>query len=277
MRGIILAGGTGSRLLPLTKVTNKHLLPVGNLPMIMHPLGKLIRAGIRDIMVVTGTEHAGDIFELIGSGADLGCSTTFRVQDKADGIAGALRLARDFVREDPFVVLLGDNIFGDELRRYVAAFEAHAKEAPMWQPVGMVLLKEVPDPERFGVAVFEEKQLMRLEEKPSKPSPSNLAVTGAYFYRGQAIFDLIDSLKPSGRGEYEITDVNQWLLANGNLHFDALSSYWSDAGTFDSLSKANEMLINGRNGFFMRKPMTMLELAKEELQGFPIPTSPTSP
>ncbi|HXN56591.1 MAG TPA: sugar phosphate nucleotidyltransferase [Myxococcales bacterium] len=238
MKGIILAGGTGSRLFPLTKVTNKHLLPVGHEPMIFHPVKKLTGAGITEILVVTGVDHMGDVVNLLGSGKDFGCRFTYKVQDEAGGIAQALSLAENFVGGDSCCVILGDNIFADAIGPYVKAFEAQGRGARL-------LLKQVHDPQRYGVAETEGDRVLRIVEKPKKPK-SDLAVVGVYFYDAQ-VFSFIRTLKPSARGELEITDVNNHYLAAGALCFDRLPGWWTDAGTFDSLHAANE-LVTGRAG-----------------------------
>ena len=232
LKGIVLAGGTGSRLFPLTKVTNKHLLPVGMAPMIWHPLWKLKQAGIEEILVVTGTEHMGDIVGCLGSGKDFGCRFTYKVQDEAGGIAQALALAENFAGGAPMCVILGDNIFQDSLEREAAAFQAQGKGA-------RVIVKPVPDPQRFGVAEIQGDRVVGIEEKPKAPK-SNLAVTGIYFYDGQ-VFDIIRQQKPSGRGEMEITDVNNAYIGKGQLTFGTFQGWWSDAGTFPSLANANEL------------------------------------
>lgn len=235
MKGVILAGGTGSRLMPLTKVTNKHLLPVGQKPMILWPIGKLTAAGIREILIVTGTEHMGDIVNLLGSGADYGCEFTYKVQDQAGGIAQALGLARTFAAGGKFCVILGDNIFEDSLAPAVQAFEKQAVGA-------RILLKRVPDANRYGVAELsaDGRRVVGIEEKPAAPK-SDLAVTGIYFFDG-AVFDVIPSLKPSRRGELEITDVNNFYIRQGALQHDFLSGWWTDAGTFKSLAHANQLI-----------------------------------
>lgn len=236
IKGIILAGGTGSRLHPLTKVTNKHLLPVGRKPMIYHPIEKLTAAGIEEILIVTGVEHMGDIVTLLGSGREFGCQFTYKVQDKAGGIAQALGLAERYIDGDRMVVILGDNIFQDELAPFVKRFQA--------QPAGAkILVKEVSDPQRFGVVEMKDGKVLAIEEKPKKPK-SKFAVTGIYFY-DQEVFKVIRELKPSGRGELEITDVNNAYLAKGALTYDVLSGWWSDAGTFASLEKAS-LLAEGK-------------------------------
>jgi len=233
VKGIILAGGTGSRLFPLTKVTNKHLLPVGREPMIFHPLRKLTEAGIDEILVVTGVEHMGDVVTLLGSGKDFGCRFTYKVQDEAGGIAQALGLAENFAGHDRLCVILGDNIFEEPIRKSVQAFEAQGKGARL-------LLKQVPDPQRYGVAEVEGSRVVRIVEKPKKPR-SDLAVVGVYFYDAQ-VFDIIRTLRPSARGELEITDVNNRYLTQGELQWERLNGFWTDAGTFDSLAAANELV-----------------------------------
>jgi len=233
MKGIILAGGTGSRLFPLTKVTNKHLLPVGREPMIFHPVRKLIAAGIEEILIVTGVDHMGDVVNLLGSGKDFGCRFTYKVQDEAGGIAQALGLAENFAGKDSVCVILGDNIFQDSIAPYVKAFREQKRGARL-------LLKQVHDPQRYGVAEVEGSKVTRIVEKPKKPK-SDLAVVGIYFYDAQ-VFDIIRTLKPSARGELEITDVNNHYLRAGALHCDRLQGWWTDAGTFESLASANELV-----------------------------------
>jgi glucose-1-phosphate thymidylyltransferase len=236
MKGIILAGGTGSRLYPLTKVTNKHLLPVGRKPMIYHPIEKLTEAGIEEILIVTGVEHMGDIVTLLGSGKAFQCRFTYKVQDEAGGIAQALGLAENFIGQDKMIIILGDNIFQDKLTPFVKKFAKQGKGAK-------VLVKEVSDPQRFGVAEMKSDKVISIEEKPKKPK-SNFAVTGIYFYDHE-VFNVVKGLKPSGRGELEITDVNNAYLRRGELTYDVLSGWWSDAGTFESLEKAT-LLAEGR-------------------------------
>ncbi len=234
MKGIVLAGGSGTRLMPLTKITNKHLLPVGREPMIFHPVKKLVAAGIRDILVVTGCEHMGDVVGVLGSGRDFECEFTYRVQDAAGGIAQALGLARDFARGDKIAVLLGDNIFQDELGSSVERFARQGRGA-------RILLKQVPDPQRYGVVELRGDRVVRIVEKPREP-PSDFAVTGIYFYDDR-VFDVVASLKPSSRGELEITDVNNAYIERGQLAYDVLSGYWTDAGTHESLRLANELVL----------------------------------
>jgi glucose-1-phosphate thymidylyltransferase len=232
LRGVVLAGGTGSRLYPLTKVTNKHLLPVGREPMIFHPVRKLVDAGIQEILIVTGTEHMGAVVSLLGSGKDFGCEFTYRVQDEAGGIAQALGLARRFGRGGRLAVILGDNIFESSIAKFAAAYRE--------QPSGAkILLQEVHDPGRYGVAVTEGNRVVRIVEKPKDP-PTNLAVTGIYFY-DESVHEIITELRPSGRGELEITDVNNAYITRGDLSFDVLPGWWTDAGTFESLRHASEL------------------------------------
>jgi glucose-1-phosphate thymidylyltransferase len=236
MKGVILAGGLGTRLSPLTKVTNKHLLPVGREPMIFHPVRKLTEAGIEEILIVTGVEHMGDVVTLLGSGKDFGCRFTYKVQDEAGGIAQALGLAECFAGRDPICVILGDNIFQDPIRRFVDAFEAQRRGARL-------VLKAVHDPQRYGVAEVEGSRVLRIVEKPKEPK-SDLAVVGLYFYDPD-VFAIVKTLKPSGRGELEITDVNNHYLRAGTLQCDRLEGWWTDAGTFESLHAAHE-LVTGR-------------------------------
>jgi glucose-1-phosphate thymidylyltransferase len=233
MKGIVLAGGTGSRLFPLTKVTNKHLLPVGQSPMIYHPVAKLTEAGIEEILVVTGMEHMGDVVNLLGSGKDFDCRFTYKVQDQAGGIAQALSLAENFAAGEPVCVILGDNVFKASISGVVSAFERQRKGARL-------LLKKVPDPGRYGVAQVKGDAILGIEEKPKRPK-SDLAVTGIYLYDGR-VYDIIRTLRPSGRGELEITDVNNAYLARGELYWDLLEGWWTDAGTFESLLKANQLV-----------------------------------
>ncbi len=230
MKGIVLAGGTGSRLFPLTKVTNKHLLPVGNKPMIYHPIEKLIEVGIEEILIVTGTEHMGDVVNLLGSGKDFGCRFTYKVQDEAGGIAQALGLAENFAGNDAVVVILGDNIFENSLHKAVNSYSGSGAQ---------ILIQEVHDPERYGVAELEGEKVVSIEEKPVNPK-SNYAVTGIYFYDA-AVYDCIKTLKPSGRGELEITDVNNYYIFKGMMSSSVLEGWWTDAGTPDSYKHANKL------------------------------------
>jgi glucose-1-phosphate thymidylyltransferase len=233
IRGVILAGGKGTRMGELTKVTNKHLLPVGAWPMVYHPLKKLVGAGLTDVLLVSGTEHMGDFVELLGSGRDYGCRLTYRVQDEAGGIAQALSLAELFCTGSRACVLLGDNIFRDPLAPMLEQANAH----PDWAWIG---LKRVPDPGRYGVAELKGKQVVGIEEKPRQPK-SDTAVVGIYVYPAD-VFEVIRTLQPSARGEYEITDVNNHYLRAGRMGYTILDGYWTDAGTLDSLDYANELV-----------------------------------
>ncbi len=234
MKGIVLAGGIGSRLYPLTRVTNKHLLPVYDKPMIFYPLQTLVDAGIRDILIVTGGQNAGDFLRLLQNGKEFGLQQlSFAYQEGEGGIADALRLAEPWAKGDKICVVLGDNIIESDICEAAKNFQQQDKGA-------MVMLKDVPDPERFGVPVFENGRIVRIEEKPKKPL-SSYAVIGIYFYDG-TVFDRIRGLKPSGRGEYEITDINNSYLAEGTLRHTLLEGWWTDAGTFESLWHASNML-----------------------------------
>lgn len=235
LKGIILAGGTGSRLFPLTKVTNKHLLPVGKYPMIFHAVNKLKQADIEDILIVTGKEHMGDVVNLLGSGSDMGVTFTYKVQDEAGGIAQALDLAESFVGIDQMVVILGDNVFEDDLSPFVQNFREQQHGAK-------ILIQQVEDPKRFGVPELQGDRIISIEEKPSLPK-SDYAVTGIYMFDSH-VFDIVKTLKPSARGELEITDVNNAYIAKGELTYDILSGWWTDAGTHASLAKANELAQN---------------------------------
>jgi glucose-1-phosphate thymidylyltransferase len=234
VKGVILAGGTGSRLHPLTRVVNKHLLPVGRYPMIYYPLAKLVEADVRDILLVAGSEHLGDLGRLLGSGRAWGARLTFRVQDEPRGIAHALSLAEPFADGSPLVVLLGDNVFEAGIRPSLERFLQQGGGA-------RVLLKEVPDPERFGVAVVDGPRVVRIEEKPQHP-PSRLCVTGVYMY-GPDVFDVIRGLTPSPRGELEISDVNNHYARAGAMAYDVLPGWWVDAGTVESLMEAGRLAL----------------------------------
>jgi len=244
MKGIILAGGLGTRLRPLTLVTNKHLLPVYDRPMIYYPIQCLLNAGIRDILIVTGGEHAGDFLKLLKNGKHLGVHhLEYAYQEGEGGIADALKLAEDFCDGDKLCVVLGDNIIQKNIRKAAGDFFTQASGAKL-------LLKEVPDPERFGVVRFADDggggglgRIAEIIEKPATP-PSNYAVTGIYFYDAD-VFDICRDLKPSGRGELEITDVNNAYLARGDLTYDILDGWWTDAGTFESLLRASTYVAEG--------------------------------
>ena len=238
MKGVILGGGLGTRLNPLTEITNKHLLPVGKEPMIWHPVRQLIMSDITEIMIITSTHHMGSVVNSLGSGKRFGCEFTYRVQEEAGGIAHALALSRQFANDDRIVVLLGDNIFEYSIAPYVDAFRQQEHGS-------RVLLKEVGDPERFGIAALDERLILRIEEKPSKPK-SNYAVVGCYMYDEQ-VFDIIDRIEPSERGELEITSVNNEYIAQGLLQYSFVRGRWTDAGTFESLNEANELLLSNNN------------------------------
>lgn len=230
VKGVILAGGLGTRLMPSTRVTNKHLLPVYDKPMIYYPIATLVEAGIGEILLVTGGHHAGDFLQLLGNGRELGVSELhYTYQQGEGGIADALRLAEDFADGQRVCVILGDNLIEGSIRPIVEAFRR--------QPIGArIVLKEVPDAYRFGVAELHSRRVKRIIEKPKDP-PSNYAVTGIYFYDAR-VFDIIKTLKPSARGELEITDVNNAYVREGRLEYDILDGWWTDAGTFESLYRA---------------------------------------
>ena len=246
MRGVVLAGGHGKRLEPMTKVINKHCLPVAGLPMLYWPLKKISELEIRETLIVTGCENLEQIVTLVQSGKEFGLDVEYKIQTEAGGIAQALRLAKKFVDDDPFVVILGDNIFTDSLKPYYEKFLGQIN-LDLRRPQGMLLLKYVVDPERFGVGVVKNNKLIQLIEKPSAPSPSKLAITGIYFYVGKQIFDMIDRLIPSERGELEITSLNSKLLEMDTLSYNILSGEWSDAGLPSSLYRANQIMSTGEN------------------------------
>lgn len=239
MKGIILAGGTGSRLNPLTKVTNKHLLAVYNKPMIYYPLFAMKEAGITNIMIVSGVGHAGDFLELLGSGAQFGMKISYEVQEKAGGISQALSLAEDFANNEKIVVILGDNLFEDSISKAVEDFRLQPRGAK-------VFLKSVPNPQAYGVAELQaDGSVVRIIEKPQVP-PSDLAVVGCYMYDPQ-VFDVIRGLKPSNRNELEITDVNNFYLEQGTLKYEILNGFWGDCGeSFDSLIHAASLVKNSK-------------------------------
>ncbi len=234
MKGVILAGGTGSRLYPLTRITNKHLLPVYDRPMIFFPIQTLVDAGIRDILLVTGGQDAGDFLRLLGNGKDFGLKhINYTYQEGEGGIADALRLAEHFADGQRICVVLGDNIIERKIIAAREKFERHTCGAH-------IILKEVLDPERFGVPVFEGDRIIRIEEKPREPK-SRYAVIGIYMY-DETVFDRIRKLKPSRRDELEITDVNNQYLEDGTLTYSVLDGWWTDAGTFDSLRRATNLV-----------------------------------
>jgi len=239
MKGVVLAGGTGSRLFPLTKITNKHLLPVYDKPMICYPIQTLVDAGIRDIMVVTGGKIAGDFLRLLGNGKEFGLAhLNYTYQEGEGGIAEALGLAEHFVDNDKVCVILGDNIIERSIRTAVEDFERQPRGAK-------ILLKEVEDAERFGVAEIRGDRIVGIEEKPKAPR-SNYAVTGIYLYDA-TVFDKIRRLVPSHRGELEITDVNNAYIREDSMTFAFLEGWWTDAGTFDSLLRASKLVAERRH------------------------------
>jgi glucose-1-phosphate thymidylyltransferase len=234
MKGVILAGGLGTRLYPLTKVTNKHLLPVYDKPMIYYPIQTLINAGIDDILIVTGGNNAGDFLKLLGNGKEFGLKhINYTYQEGEGGIAEALRLAEFFASGEKICVVLGDNIIEKNIRKGVENFRRQKEGAK-------ILLKEVPDPQRFGVAELKGDRIARIEEKPKKPK-SPYAVIGIYLF-DQKVFNIIKTLKPSDRGELEITDVNNRYIEKGLMTWDILEGWWTDAGTFESLLHANQLV-----------------------------------
>ncbi len=229
MKGVILAGGNGRRLGPITDVTNKHLLAVYNKPMIFYPLQTLLDAGITEILIISGKEHAGGFLRLLGSGKDFGCRFWYEVQEEAGGIAQALGLAEKFVGDDSCTVILGDNIFEDDFTSTIQNFKQGAQ----------IFLKQVQDAQRFGVAEIQGDTLVGIEEKPKNPK-SNYAVTGLYLYDAE-VFNVIKTLKPSGRGELEITDVNNHYIDTKTMKYSTVQGEWTDAGTFESLYRANRI------------------------------------
>ncbi len=238
MKGVILAGGLGSRLNPLTKITNKHLLAVYDQPMIFFPLQTLVTAGIRDILIVTGGNYAGDFLRLLGNGKEFGLHhLNYAYQEGEGGIAAALDLAKFWVGGDQVCVMLGDNIVEKNIGPMLRKFEKQKGGAK-------ILLKKVSDPGRFGVPVFNKGKIIAIEEKPKRPK-SPYAVTGIYMYDNQ-IFDIIQTLKPSQRGELEITDVNNWYIHRNLMGYDILKGWWTDAGTFSSLHEANNLVAKMR-------------------------------
>jgi len=248
MIGIVLAGGLGSRLHPLTKVTNKHLVPVHDKPMIYYPIRTLVQAGIRDILLVTGGNSAGDFLKLLGNGKEFGLEhLDYVYQEGEGGIAAALSLARYYAEGKRMVVILGDNIIEDDISAHVESYRRQSEGAK-------ILLKEVPDPQRFGVAELDGDRVVGIEEKPANPK-TRYAVTGIYMYDDR-VFSIIDDLEPSKRGELEITDVNNNYIRSGSLTFDFLKGWWTDAGTFESLLKAT-LLVAKKEGALSKH---MLEL-----------------
>jgi glucose-1-phosphate thymidylyltransferase len=243
MKGVILAGGMGTRLFPLTRATNKHLLPVGREPMLFHPLRQMRSAGIDDILVITSTDHMGDVVRCLGSGKQFECSLTYRVQEDPGGIAHALALAEGFAGQDRICVILGDNVFQYSIRPYADAFRAQADGA-------RVLLKEVQDPRHYGVAALDERHVIEIEEKPRAPK-SNFAVVGLYFY-DPSVFQHIRKIAPSPRGELEITAVNNRYIDAGLLQYDVCYGDWTDAGKHESYQQANQILSASDNRLLER-------------------------
>ena len=235
MKGVILAGGLGKRLHPLTKITNKHLLPIYDKPMIYYPIETLVEAGIKDILIVTGGNHAGEFLRLLGNGRQFGLKhINYTYQEGEGGIAEALGLAEHFADNDKIVVILGDNIIEKSIKKAVEDFKEQPKGAK-------IMVQKVSDPERFGVVEFDDKMRIKgIEEKPKKPKSDHI-VTGIYMYDNQ-VFDIVKTLKPSGRGELEITDVNTAYLKKGELTYSILKGWWTDSGTFDSLHYANTLV-----------------------------------
>ena len=234
LKGVILAGGLGTRLHPITMITSKHLLPVGNEPMIVHCIRRLVSAGITDILIITNPEYVGDFVGTLGSGTAFGCTLTYRVQEDAKGIAHALAHAEGFAPNSRLAVYLGDNIFGASIQHAVTAFLAQEHGA-------RIVLKTVPNPTQYGVAVLDEDRIIAIEEKPRHPK-SNYAVVGLYFYDTN-VFDIIREIEPSARGEYEITAVNNVYIERGLLDYSIGLGKWVDAGTFETLTTAHNILL----------------------------------
>ena len=254
MKGVVLAGGTGSRLNPLTRVTNKHLLPIYDKPMVYYPIQTLVNAGIHDILLVTGGKNAGDFLRLLGNGRDFGLRhLNYTYQEGEGGIAEALGLAEHFADRDSICVVLGDNIIENNICEAVADFKKQGTGAK-------ILLKEVTDAQRFGVAEVRGKHVLGIEEKPKYPK-SNYAVIGIYLY-DQSVFSKIRRLKPSGRGELEITDVNNFYIEEGTLTYEVLDGWWTDAGTFESLLNANRLVAE--TGANKVSPRTEKQLVPDE-------------
>ena len=238
MKGVILAGGLGSRLMPCTKVTNKHLLPVYNKPMIYYPLNTLVKGGLEDIMIVTGGNNAGDFLRLLGNGSEFGLKDiSYTYQEGEGGIADALKLAENFVDEEKVIVMLGDNMIKDDISGAIKEFEKQPKGAK-------IFLKEVSDPERFGVAEIKDGKVINIEEKPKNPK-SNYAVIGLYMYDSD-VFEITRTLKPSNRGELEITDVNNEYIRRGAMTYSIIDGWWTDAGTFESLYRASKLVAEDK-------------------------------
>jgi len=238
MKGVILAGGLGSRLMPCTKVTNKHLLPVYNKPMIYYPLNTLVKGGLEDIMIVTGGNNAGDFLRLLGNGSEFGLKDiSYTYQEGEGGIADALKLAENFVDEEKVIVMLGDNMIKDDISGAIKEFEKQPKGAK-------IFLKKVSDPERFGVAEIKDGKVINIEEKPKNPK-SNYAVIGLYMYDSD-VFEITRTLKPSNRGELEITDVNNEYIRRGAMTYSIIDGWWTDAGKFESLYRASKLVAEDK-------------------------------
>lgn len=231
MKGIVLAGGSGTRLRPITKVVNKQLMLVYDLPLVYYPIQTLLQGGIKEILIISGPEHSGDLLNLLGSGRELGARFTYDIQEQPKGLAHALAIAEDFADGGSVTMILGDNVFTDDLGSAIRSFQA---------PGAKVFLKAVPDPQRFGVPELKGDKIVRVLEKPQQP-PSNYCVTGLYCYDG-SVFDVIRGIQPSARGEYEITDVNNAYIGRGQLSYEIVQGDWIDAGTFDSLLKASQIV-----------------------------------
>ena len=236
VKGVILAGGKGTRLYPLTKSLNKHLLPVGPEPMIYNPIRNMRACGIKDVLIITSTEHMGDMVNLLGSGSEFGLRFAYKVQDEAKGIADALRLAREFANNENILVILGDNIFEKPIDYFVKNYNSIQKGKG-----ARVLLVKVSEPQRFGVAALDEHKVIEIQEKPENPR-SDYAVVGAYIYDAR-VFDIIDHIKPSARGEYEITSVNNKYIELNELEYDFVQGRWMDTGTFESYFIANKIMF----------------------------------
>lgn len=233
MRGAILAGGTGSRLRPLTNVLNKHILPVGNYPMIYHPIHTLKAGGVKELIIISGKEHIGTLISQLGSGKDFGMQFTYRVQDEPTGIAGALSLCKHFLSNSPwFPIILGDNIYEDNINFNTGLTNFNNT------PICKLFIKKVQDPNRFGVAKINKNIIEYIVEKP-KEFVSDYAVTGLYMYDSN-VWNIVDNLSPSLRGEFEITDINNWYIKNGKAIYEMINGFWSDAGTFDSIAVASQ-------------------------------------
>ena len=249
MKGIVLAGGTGSRLFPLTKITNKHLLPIYDKPMIYYPIQTLVEAGVRDLLIVTGGRNSGDFLRLLANGKEFGLKhINYTYQEGEGGIAEALALAEHFAEGDRICVILGDNIIQGSIAQAVQDFEKQERGAK-------ILLKEVHDADRFGVAEIDGERIIGIEEKPAKPK-SNYAVTGIYMY-DETVFDKTKTLKPSARGELEITDVNNAYIQEGTMSFNYLEGWWTDAGTFDSLLRAANLVNETKTNTGETSPVFM--------------------